>query len=306
MNLFIIGNGFDLGHGMSTTYWDFREFLKTYHPMFLKEFESKYGFSGKELKTHLWSNIEYNLADLEEVILFERMYQSTDLGLDSGNVGIADTLKYHFRNEFNYIEKLTIYLKEWIELENQELDDKARRTSFIKENNHDIFLNFNYTTTLEDLYNIEKEKILHIHGMVNSNKNLVLGHSNSEQITYFLNKYREFKNIGDEQSSPIYEAFAEYCSDTYKDVTEHIEQLILSDLDFHSVKKIMIVGHSLSEVDLPYFEEIKRRVGKVVEWNIYYHGHGGEQKNRLKEKLKKTGVKEQQINMIPSSEFYDL
>jgi hypothetical protein len=302
MNLFIIGNGFDLGHFLPTKYWDFRMFLEEHQPIFLDDFESKYGFWGKELETQLWNNIEFNLANLQEDILFEQMYQSTDLGLESGDVGIEDTLKYHFREEFNYIEKLTFYLKEWIKQVNQKLNGMIRRTSFIKENNHDIFLNFNYTTTLEELYSIKEEKILHIHGVVNSDEDLVLGHSNLERITYFENKCSEFQNIGDEQSSPIYETLARYCSTTYKDVREHIHQLI--SLDFNSIEKIMIIGHSLSDVDLPYFKEIKRSIGVDVEWNIYYFGEN--QKDIFKEQLKKIGVNEQQINMIPSSQFYDL
>ena len=28
MKLFIIGNGFDKGHGLNTSYWDFRTYLK--------------------------------------------------------------------------------------------------------------------------------------------------------------------------------------------------------------------------------------------------------------------------------------
>lgn len=302
MNLFIIGNGFDLGHCLPTKYWDFRMFLEEHQPIFLDDFESKYGFWGKELETQLWNNIEFNLADLQEDILFEQMYQSTDLGLESGYVGIEDTLKYHFREEFNYIEKLTFYLKEWIEQVNQKLNGMIRRTSFIKENNHDIFLNFNYTTTLEELYSIKEERILHIHGVVNSDEDLVLGHSNLERITYFENKCSEYQNIGDEQSSPIYETLARYCSTTYKDVRSHIYRLI--SLDFNSIEKIMIIGHSLSDVDLPYFKEIKRSIGVDVEWNIYYRGE--DQKDIFKEQFKKIGVNEQQINMIPSSEFYDL
>lgn len=302
MNLFIIGNGFDQGHSLPTKYWDFRSFLGEHQPIFLDDFESKYGFWGEELETHLWNNIEFNLADLQEDILFEQMYQSTDLGLESGNIGIEDTLKYHFREEFNYIEKLTFYLKEWIEQVNQKLNGMIRRTSLIKENNHDIFLNFNYTTTLEELYSIKEEKILHIHGVVNSDEDLVLGHSNLERITYFENKCSEFQNIGDEQSSPIYETLARYCFITYKDVSEYIVRL--NSLDFNSIEKIMIIGHSLSDVDLPYFKEIKRSIGVDVEWNIYYFDEN--QKGEFKVQLKKIGVNEQQINMIPSSEFYDL
>ena len=34
MKLFIIGNGFDKGHGLNTSYWDFRTYLKNMYPEF--------------------------------------------------------------------------------------------------------------------------------------------------------------------------------------------------------------------------------------------------------------------------------
>ncbi|MEB2282378.1 bacteriophage abortive infection AbiH family protein [Lysinibacillus xylanilyticus] len=302
MNLFIIGNGFDIGHKLPTHYWDFRIFLEEHHPIFLNDFEEKYFLWGKELETLLWNDFEFNLANIQEDTLFEQMYQSTDLGLDSGNVGIEDTLRHHFREEFNYINKLTIYLKEWIEEVSQKLDGTNKRTSFIKENSLDIFINFNYTTTLEEVYSIKNDKVLHIHGVVNSDDNLVLGHSNEDRIAYFNKKCREYQNIGDEQSAPIYNILAEYCSRTYKDVQENIP--LLWSLDNDPIEKIMIIGHSLSTVDLPYFKAIKEITGEDVEWNIYYYDENAT--DMFRERLKLIGVDEQQIHMIPSSEFYDL
>lgn len=301
MNLIIIGNGFDLAHGLPTRYWDFRMFLKEHYSIFLKDFEEKYYLWGEELKKLLWNDFEFNLANLEEDMLFEQMFQSTDLGLESGNVGIEDTLRYYFRDEFKYIEKLTTYLKEWIKEVNQELDGMDKRTSFIQESNQDIFINFNYTTTLEDVYDIPRGKILHIHGVVDSEVDLVLGHSNSDRITYFFEKSREFQNQFDEQRAPIYNALAEYCSKTYKDVKKYIHKLF--QLNFDSINKVMIIGHSLSTVDLPYFKKIKECIEEEVEWNIYYYSENDI--DILREQIKKIGVNEQQIQMIPSSEFYD-
>jgi hypothetical protein len=47
----------------------------------------------------------------------------------------------------------------------------------------------------------------------------------------------------------------------------------------------MIIGHSLSDVDLPYFKEIKRNIGIEVEWNVYYFSEN--QKDIFREQLKK-------------------
>ena len=39
MTLYILGNGFDLAHGLPTKYWDFRMYLNAVHPEFLEAFE---------------------------------------------------------------------------------------------------------------------------------------------------------------------------------------------------------------------------------------------------------------------------
>ena len=42
-SLYIIGNGFDLAHGIDTRYWSFRTFLEENHWEFLQRFENLYG-----------------------------------------------------------------------------------------------------------------------------------------------------------------------------------------------------------------------------------------------------------------------
>ena len=40
--LYIIGNGFDIAHGIHTDYWNFRTYLEQNYPEFLIEFEKLY------------------------------------------------------------------------------------------------------------------------------------------------------------------------------------------------------------------------------------------------------------------------
>ncbi|MEC1177244.1 bacteriophage abortive infection AbiH family protein [Metasolibacillus meyeri] len=302
MNLFIIGNGFDRGHNLPTSYWDFRTFLKKNHYYFLDDFEEKYYLGKEDLKEFLWNNLEFNLANIQDDVLAEQMYQNTDLGLESGNVGIEDTLEDYFIGRFDYIENLTLYLKEWIGEVNGELNGKNKITSFIKENSPDKFINFNYTTTLEEIYKIENENVLHIHGVVDGDDDLILGHSNLDRINYFNEKHIEFQNKLDEQSAPIFYTLANYCFKTYKNVNKNMH--LLSKFNFDLIEQIMIIGHSLSDVDLPYFKEIKKRTGEGIKWTIFFHSDN--QVDMFREQLKKVGVNEQQIHMIPSAEFYNL
>lgn len=59
-----------------------------------------------------------------------------------------------------YVKKL---FAEWVEsIDIKVVSAKSRFSTLLKSD--DIFLTFNYTETLEDLYEVNKESVCHIHG----------------------------------------------------------------------------------------------------------------------------------------------
>ncbi|MEZ5451194.1 MAG: AbiH family protein, partial [Thiothrix sp.] len=62
MDLYIIGNGFDIAHNLPTKYWDFRNFLDQVYPEFLNQFEEAYdiypGMSTITKQNLLWNQFE--------------------------------------------------------------------------------------------------------------------------------------------------------------------------------------------------------------------------------------------------------
>lgn len=163
MTLYILGNGFDLAHGLPTAYWDFRMFLKSAHAEFLEEFEEHYDIyplmTEDEKKKYLWNCFESNLANIDEDSIIDSG-TSIEMNLESGDVGIKDTLYKYFTDEYQYIQKLAVYLKEWVR--SIRIRDCLPRTSKINNLSNDLFLNFNYTATLENVYRIRPEKVIHI------------------------------------------------------------------------------------------------------------------------------------------------
>ena len=103
MRLFIIGNGFDRAHNLPTSYWDFRTYLETYHPDFLQAFEQHYYIVPNDSEAFkrnlLWNDFETNLANIDEEIIIEDAL-GLEMGLESGDVGIEDTLRHYFRSEY--------------------------------------------------------------------------------------------------------------------------------------------------------------------------------------------------------------
>ena len=78
--MLIVGNGFDLEHGLKTAYWNFREYLEENHLDFLIAFEKMYNFYPidfgdpyvgedaqqkweKDLKSKLWESFEEEIGN---------------------------------------------------------------------------------------------------------------------------------------------------------------------------------------------------------------------------------------------------
>lgn len=68
MKLYIIGNGFDLNHGMKTSYWNYREFLTQKHSAIIRGYEnSPYLRAYNYNSDSRWSDLEsYLRIEFEE------------------------------------------------------------------------------------------------------------------------------------------------------------------------------------------------------------------------------------------------
>lgn len=302
MELFIIGNGFDLAHGLPTKYSDFRKFLKDNYYEFLYTFEEAYNhFSVADLENFLWNDLEGNLANIDDIMMEEKLHQQTDLGLESGNIGILDTMDYYFQEQFSYIEDLIIYLKEWANEVNTLTPHLNKKTNLLISSKNNKYINFNYTNTLSKVYNISKSNIVYIHESASGNDDLVLGHGNLERIQYFRDEHSRYEELFDEQSMSVYKTLFEYCEKTIKDTKFYINHL--NFINFSEFTSVNILGHSLGEVDLPYFIRIAQGTNDIT-WNVYYYS-----KNEIDEMYKKLlsiGLNSNQINFIDSSKFYNL
>jgi adenylate cyclase len=68
---------------------------------------------------------------------------------------------------------------------------------------------------------------------------------------------------------------------------------------FESLRDVMdieTIGHSLNEIDLPYFKEISKYAKGAV-WVVYYHK--SEEKSKMAEQLLKCGVPPERIKLTP-------
>lgn len=286
-NLYIIGNGFDLAHGVNTCYWNFRTFLEREHWEFLLRFEALYGIQplddteygytkeaqkrwNARVNKNLWSEFERFMAqpDIQSMLDLSSSVVA-DLDLESGNYGIRDTMDVYWRNEFGFIRELQQYVKEWIE--QVDLGEVTPRKQALIDNDSDYFLNFNYTRVLEDIYHADQ--VLHIHGTVGADANYdpIMGHCNSQEIETRRQLSRDSDEHYNEGEASIQEAVANYLSEIYKD-TEYYMGINRYFFDRLNVtKEVIIIGWSAGDVDIPYLQRIKNSVSKDAHWTVYYY-----------------------------------
>lgn len=302
MKLYIIGNGFDIGHNLPTKYWDFRTYLENMYPDFLYVFEEHYyiypNMSDEDKAKLLWNELETNLANIDEdTIIAESV--SIELGLESGDIGIEDTLYEFFSDEYSYINKLAKYLKQWVRT--IKIRDTEKKSSFIT--NDAVYITFNYTAVLENVYGILPSNIIHIHGSLRRNDNEpVLGHGNYKRIERIIEKKEKANELFNEKLSSICRAIENYYKKTYKNVSRYV--VTLQKFYNKPIDEICVIGHSLAGVDRYYFKEIDDQTRNKLIWRIYYYSSN--EKEKLKNNLVDAGVDAERIKMIPTSEFFDL
>jgi len=284
MNLFVIGNGFDRYHSLATSYSDFKTHLGN----------SEFVDILEEIYTPiLWKDFEKQLAEIKiDEDEFERFVHSyvdeddefeNDMVKDHFLMHICSELKYAF---VSWIKRIEINTKDLLSEE------------YI--NNDNLYLNFNYTSTLESVYKINKENILHIHGCVDNTSKLIFGHN----IKYKELDYEDTDYVGLIKDEDVqYDRLMNmYLGSTFKD-TEHIIKANLCFFEkIKEVENVYILGHSLSEIDLSYFKQIDIYTReKCKTWNVTYFTDI--EQEEFITKLKSLEISEQKIKTIKMIEL---
>lgn len=305
MNLFIIGNGFDLAHGLQTQYINFREYLDEQDWRFLMTLEETYGFCSdsdlKLLEKHLWKDFENNLSNINETEIIE-LGTHIELGLEGGDFDIEETLDTYWEEQYGYIKRLNNYLNSWISQINIGV---CKKTDIINEENNDLFINFNYTLLLEEIYNIDSYDVLHVHGSVDSHDvNPIIGHGDYDKVREMKKKSLECANKRMEKETSIYNAVHNYYDRTFKDVQHYIDWNENFFNRLNTISEIFVVGHSLGKVDLPYFEKVLSIVPSNACWNVFFHNN--EDEDNFAETLVGIGVNPNNIKTFHTSKFFNM
>jgi hypothetical protein len=301
--LYIIGNGFDLHHGLPTSYTDFKHHLKTHHIQLLDNL-NKYYFIARN-DQNLWSEFEENLANLDKDGLVDYLSEYYDDTSDRGRnaMGIeTDT----------YLDLLTNGLRR--EFSEFILKAEAKGIDKNKLIQIDIdaqFISFNYSKTLENEYLIPSENIFYIHGIASEKEEITLGHSTDPElfidenieatppkdaVEETLEQWTEYMS---DQHNPIYDDCVSSVNSYFRNSFKNTNSIIKENSDYFSdlsdIKEVFIYGHSMSDVDMEYIEKIASTVKPNCHWFVSYYDQN--EKEEIEFTLKHLNI---------SSEFYQL
>jgi hypothetical protein len=156
------------------------------------------------------------------------------------------------------------------------------------------FLSFNYTTTLSVGYGIPRERILYIHGCADQvEKDLIIGHGWKPEDRRPLNDRPDVAEL-DTRLVEVHDILDSYFSQTFKPS----DKLIKANGGFFdwisSVHDVYLLGHSLSDVDAPYFEAILRHPS-VRQANFHLAIHDPKEEPGLLSQLSGFGVPATQV-----------
>jgi hypothetical protein len=305
--LYVIGNGFDLHHGLKTSYYDFSEYLKENNPQLFGTLEKYISYPISD--DSLWSRFEENLANLDaDEILSENSDYLPNIASDDFRSRDLHTFPDIMHEQFLQLTSgLLSEFKNFILA--VRFPDSAYEQK-LRIDKDSIFLNFNYTNTLERLYNITNNQINYIHNSVYRNRDeIILGHGidpenfekeiptppdNLDEEDY--EEWYRMNNDYDYSFDTGRESLYEYFKIMHKPTKQIIEnnKIFFDSLDI--IDEIYIFGHSISEVDILYFQKLAKSVSPNSKWSFSYYSH--ENIPILKNSLIGAGVKEDQISSI--------
>lgn len=262
MNLYIIGNGFDMAHELKTSFNDFKKYMQEESKDSVDRWEKIINFN----LNNDWSNLEESF----EYVDYDYLVELCSYYLRSYNdENWSDSFHHDYQYELNkYLDLILqsdFYLREW--LKNIKMPNNKKY--YLDKDS--IYLTFNYTNLLEKTYQISKKNICHIHGDLSINKRLVLGHMNPNIVDdiekCFIDddiRINEGKEIMNDSKNKSYKGS---------------KTLISENSDFFlkckNIKKIYIIGHScdsIEKVDNEYYSKISSLVDKenIIVNVVYY------------------------------------
>lgn len=270
--LYVLGNGFDLMHGVKSSYYNFRDSLGKRNPL------------RNALETYLqvndlWADFENALGNLD----CSAMYDTLDMWLEDFGAYDEDAQAADYFCAIDaastpsdtIMQDLPRRFQMWVDSLRLKNENKILENIILP---YAKFLTFNYTEFAETLYHIPPQNICYIHGCRKKKKGrprekLILGHIPDAVDMEWGGNFPEYKSRHADQmfydaTQLLAEKFNWYSEAMTKDTQAIIKEYANFFDGLENIKNIVVIGHSLSKVDWGYFRQIIRCNKSIenVEW----------------------------------------
>ena len=254
--LYIIGNGFDLWHGLPTKYENFSDYCDSNNIDFCEYYKFKYNDS------YLWTDFENDLDTFD----FKNYYKDNN-NVDWEDDDFRPSMMYCVEDDIteqgeSLVDSINEAFSNWI----HEVKISAVQSKYLFDNKA-FFISFNYTSLLTSVYKLPKENILYIHGNADDYDSLIIGHNKTYETDPEVDENGDsnrtlFTDAEDAAAIP----FVSFI----KPINEIIKKNEAVFNKLTNISNIVVLGHSLNEIDLPYFKKIHEITNNPT-WKISYY-----------------------------------
>lgn len=282
--MYIIGNGFDQHHEIKSSYKDFYSWMCANNQGIMNKVYEIYNINDEQT---WWSDFENQLASLKAIRYGESIAFKYPPDLDSEHCDRTwndAAIEVEHQLEGLYFDVRGCF-HDWILQLNK--PSESKKIKILIENS--VFLNFNYTKTLETLYGINPHHILHIHGCVDDDEEFILGHGKTYEELNRINAVGlpelpeelpagEVMRFYEERSKSAQELHEQFATDAaisgVASQRKPVDEIMKKHESFFNstsdVSYVHVYGHSLSEIDMPYIDKILSNSKSAI-WEFSYH-----------------------------------
>lgn len=270
-SLYIIGNGFDLMHGVKSSYYDFRNSIGKRNALIgaletaftpddiWADFEESLGHInidsiGSRAMADMWLDTFGFFSDKEESA--STFFMATEAAANP-IATVANDLQPALRR---WVNKLKVRTED---RPLSDLIDPAAKA-----------LCFNYTEFVEGLYGVRD--VCYIHGCrKDKHGKLIIGHRSDVEIPPLRESHKEPRTHKQAVIDAAQNNALGLIASCDKALTKDSQKIIANHCEFFNslsgISQIVVVGHSVSRVDWPYFGEVKKNAPNV-RWFFGVHG----------------------------------
>lgn len=304
--LYIIGNGFDLMHGVRSSYYAFRDSLG-------KQNSLREALENHITQDDIWADFENALAHFDVRSMSSRFIIDNWLDIMGAYEKDAGMAEFYMAVEAAINPILTVAndlsrrFRMWVETLSIGTRDRPLRKMF----RSGKVLCFNYTEFVENLYGIPEKNICYIHGCRRKKKfhqkdTLILGHvpgASDDAFNFNDNSYVETKSKRKREMIRAAQAVALHLvAESDAVLTKNCREIITVNASFFSrlsqIETVAVIGHSFSPVDWDYFAKVAANLSGRKNAHWYFGCHSLRDLKNLEQMLNKLNIEISNVSVF--------